>query len=77
MDNLLQNSDFIGSVMIVVAATQAVLWGFAKALERFKDKTATGADNKAYAAIRAVLTFIDMITGNREHQDHKTGGGNV
>jgi hypothetical protein len=64
---------FSAKVIAIVGFCQALLYGLSKALELVMNKTETDVDNKAYRVCQYILTFFDIITGNREHKEHVNG----
>jgi phage antirepressor YoqD-like protein len=57
--------------VLTILAVLAVLTGLSAALGMIKDKTASQADNKAYAVISWIAKWLqklaDLLSGNLEH----------
>lgn len=56
-----QNGGLVATILIVVVALNLLLSGISKALEVFKDKTATNIDNKIFDALAKVLSVLQKI----------------
>ncbi len=50
-----------GYIVVVVLATNALLFGAYQALGFFKDKTESSVDNNAYELIGKILSFLKKI----------------
>lgn len=69
---LAQNGGVVGTVVLVAMVLNFVLSGISKGLEAIMDKTATQADNKAFAIVNKIAAvlqkIIDWTSANRAHK---------